>query len=144
MTMTNKIPVDTRRIDDMKVSDEDYEAAEGAHAKMKGLVLDRPAARQRYERALAEISLHQATLARVRQARTLAQATVAELMGMNQSEVSKLERRSDMFLSTLRRFVQATGGDLHLVARYPEGSVELLVPDTAPPENAGARVVADS
>lgn len=139
--MTRKVPVDTKRIDEAKVSDEDYEAAEGAHAKMKELVLDRPAARQRYEQALAEIRIHQATLARVRQARTLAQATVAELMGMNQSEVSKLERRSDMFISTLRRFVQATGGELHLVARYPEGSVELLVPGATSSERAGMEEV---
>ena len=41
-----------------------------------------------------------------------------------------LEYRSDMLLSTLERFVQATGGELHLVVRYPDGApVELLVPD---------------
>lgn len=49
---------------------------------------------------------------------------------MDQSEVSRLEYRGDMLLSTLRRYVEATGGELHLVVRYPEGApVELLVGD---------------
>jgi hypothetical protein len=48
-------------------------------------------------------------------------------MGMDQSEISRLERRTDLLLSTLRRFIQATGGDLQLVAHFPEGDVELLV-----------------
>lgn len=44
--------------------------------------------------------------------------------------VSGLERRSDMLLSTLKRFVQATGGELHIVVSYPGGGpVELLVED---------------
>ncbi|MST32048.1 helix-turn-helix domain-containing protein [Acidimicrobiaceae bacterium USS-CC1] len=53
---------------------------------------------------------HQASLAKVRKLRALAQATVAEAMGMDQSEISRLERRTDLLLSTLRRFVNATGG----------------------------------
>lgn len=75
-----------------------------------------------------QISVHQANLAQVRRARAFAQAAIAELTGMSQSEVSKLERRSDMFISTLRKFIEATGGELHLIANYPEGSVELQVP----------------
>jgi hypothetical protein len=59
----------------------------------------------------------------------LTQSTVAELLEMDQSEVSRLAYRSDMVLSTLKRFVQATGGELHLVVRYPDGApVEILVP----------------
>jgi hypothetical protein len=49
---------------------------------------------------------------------------------MDQSEGSRLEYRSDMLLSTLKRFVQATGGELHMVVQYPDGApVELLVAD---------------
>jgi len=63
-------------------------------------------------------------------ARALTQSTVAELLEMDQSEVSRLEYRSDMLLSTLRRFVEATGGELHMVVQYPDGApVELLVAD---------------
>ena len=47
---------------------------------------------------------------------------------MDQSEISRLERRSDMLLSTLKRFVTATGGEMHVVVTYPDGGpVELLV-----------------
>ncbi len=53
-------------------------------------------------------------------------STVGELLEMDQSKISRLERRSDMLLSTLKRFVQATG-EMHLVVTYPDGGpVELL------------------
>jgi transcriptional regulator with XRE-family HTH domain len=78
-----------------------------------------PKAKAAYDRTLAEGRLHQADLAKLRKARALAQKAVGELMGMNQSEVSPLERRSDLLLSTLRKFVEATGGELVMVARYP-------------------------
>ena len=54
------------------------------------------------------------------------QSTVGKLLEMDQSKISRLERRSDMLLSTLKRFVQATG-EMHLVVTYPDGGpVELL------------------
>ncbi len=49
-------------------------------------------------------------------------------MGMQQSEVSRLERRTDLLISTLRKFIEATGGELVMVARYPEGDVQLAIP----------------
>ena len=64
-------------------------------------------------------------------------------MGMDQSEISRLERRTDLLLSTLRRFVNATGGELHLVASYPDGDVELLVGST-PSEEPGAQPLLDA
>jgi len=42
---------------------------------------------------------------------------------MNQAAVSKLEHQSDMYVSTLRRFIAAMGGELRIVARFPEGDV---------------------
>ncbi|HTX01358.1 MAG TPA: XRE family transcriptional regulator [Acidimicrobiales bacterium] len=106
----------------------EYERAKDAHAALKRRVLEDPVAAERFQVVMAEIRASQATLSKVRRARSLTQGTVAELLDMSQSEVSKLERRSDMLVSTLRRFVQATGGELHIVATYPEGSVELEVP----------------
>ncbi len=50
-----------------------------------------------------------------------------DLIDMDQSEIFRHELRSDLLLSTLRRFIQATGGDLHLVAHFPDGNVELLI-----------------
>ena len=64
-------------------------------------------------------------------------------MGMDQSEISRLERRTDLLLSTLRRFVNATGGELHLMASFPEGDVELLVGSILP-EDSGTRPLLDA
>lgn len=122
------IPVDSARVEDAGISDEEYRATSTSQRDLRAKLLERPAGRAHYEETLAQIGAHQANLAQVRRARALAQAAIAELTGMNQSEVSKLERRSDMFISTLRKFIEATGGELHLIATYPEGSVELQVP----------------
>ena len=44
---------------------------------------------------------------------------------MNQAAVSKMERRADMYVSTLQDFVRAVGGELKITARFPEGTVEI-------------------
>jgi transcriptional regulator with XRE-family HTH domain len=64
-------------------------------------------------------------LAELRTGRGLTQVQVASRAGMVQSDVSKLERRADPRLSTLERYVSATGGRLHLVAEYPDVSYEI-------------------
>ena len=99
--------------------------------------------RGRMEAVLAEINERQATLAQVRKARDLTQATVAELLEMDQSEVSRLEHRSNMLLSTLRSFIRATGGELHLVATFPDTEpVQLLVGSSAVHPVTGGRSAA--
>jgi predicted XRE-type DNA-binding protein len=129
MTKRN-IPVDNAQAAHTKPKPADWERAEGAHERFKELLDVKPRAKARYDAVLGEINARQATLRKLREARALTQSTVAELLEMDQSEVSRLEYRSDMLLSTLKRFVQATGGELHLVVRYPDGApVELLVPD---------------
>lgn len=84
--------------------------------------------RAAFDAAQAEIGARMESLRQLREARALTQATIGELLGMTQSEVSRLERRSDMLLSTLRRFVQASGGDLTLVVRFPNSSTVELNP----------------
>lgn len=64
-------------------------------------------------------------LAELRQARELTQAQLAEMMQTDQGNLSKLERQTDMYVSTLRRYVEAMGGTLEIVARFPEGAVEI-------------------
>lgn len=64
-------------------------------------------------------------LAELRASRGLTQVHVARCAGMAQSDVSKLERRGDPRLSTLVRYVSATGGRLHLIAEYPDVSYEI-------------------
>jgi hypothetical protein len=124
------IPIDDAKAAEAAITDEEWERAETAHERFKALLATKPRAKARYDAVLAEISSRQATLRRLREARALTQTTLAELLEMDQSEVSRLERRSDMLLSTLKRFVQATGGELHIVVSYPDGGpVELLVGD---------------
>jgi hypothetical protein len=59
------------------------------------------------------------TLRDLRQAEHLTQVRMAELMGVEQEAVSRLERRADLLLSTLSSYVAAMGGKLRLVAEFP-------------------------
>ncbi|MBI4729760.1 MAG: XRE family transcriptional regulator [Acidobacteria bacterium] len=72
------------------------------------------------------------TLGDLRRDRGLTQEAISERLGISQSDVSKIERRSDVRLSTLRAYVAATGGKLELRAVYPEGSRRLSPPARAP------------
>ena len=56
----------------------------------------------------------------MRKARKLTQVSVARELGISQDAVSRLEQRSDVLLSTLRRTVEAMGGSLSLIARFPD------------------------
>jgi len=124
------IPTDTAKTAETKLAAEDWTRAEDAHERFKAMLEATPRAKARYDAVLAEINARQATIRRLREARALTQSTIAELLEMDQSEVSRLEHRTDMLLSTLRRFIRATGGELHLVVQYPDGApVELLVGD---------------
>ena len=60
------------------------------------------------------------TLRDLRQAQHLTQERMAELMGVEQENVSRLERRADLLLSTLSSYVAAMGGKLRLVAEFPD------------------------
>ena len=60
------------------------------------------------------------TLRELRKARKLTQARVAKKLGITQDSVSRLEKRSDLLLSTLRKTVKAMGGNLFLVAEFPD------------------------
>jgi DNA-binding transcriptional regulator YiaG len=65
------------------------------------------------------------TLAELRQARQLTQATLSDTLHVGQAAVAKMEKRTDMYVGNLRRFVEAMGGELDVVARFPEGSVKI-------------------
>lgn len=67
----------------------------------------------------------QMTLAELRQARQLTQATLSNTLHVGQAAVAKMEKRTDMYVGNLRRFVEAMGGELDVVARFPEGSVKI-------------------
>ena len=65
------------------------------------------------------------TLQELRKVRARSQRTVSEKLHVNQAEVSKIERRTDLYVSTLQNFVSALGGELELVARFPDGKVKI-------------------
>ena len=78
----------------------------------------RAANEARTRELLAELPLHD-----LRKARSLTQATLAATMDRSQGEVSQLERRTDCYISTLRSYIEAMGGELDIVARFQDGSV---------------------
>lgn len=79
------------------------------------------------------------SLTELRRARAMTQDQLAADLHVGQASIAKLERRTDMYLSTLRRFVEAMGGELEIVARFPDqqlvrlrGLGELAEADPAP------------
>ncbi len=76
--------------------------------------------RKRVEEETKKLGLHQ-----LREARSLTQVNLASILRVNQGAVSKMEKRTDMYLSTLRSYVQALGGELQIRAVFPEGDVEI-------------------
>ena len=79
-----------------------------------------PERRRRIEERAAELIAEEMTLRELRKARQLTQARVAAELGISQDGVSRLEQRSDLLLSTLRKTVEAMGGSLTLIARFPD------------------------
>ena len=64
-------------------------------------------------------------LAEMRRARLLSQEELAQALHIGQSSVARLEKRADMYVSTLRRFIEAMGGELEIVARFPDHTVTI-------------------
>ena len=61
----------------------------------------------------------------LREAREMTQQHLARLLKVNQSAISKMERRADVYVSTLQTVIQAMGGKLKITASFPEGEVEI-------------------
>jgi DNA-binding XRE family transcriptional regulator len=76
--------------------------------------------KKRVEQEMARLPL-----AELRRARAMTQARLAELLEVNQGAISKMEKRSDMYLSTLRSYLEAMGGALDIRAVFPEGEIVL-------------------
>jgi transcriptional regulator with XRE-family HTH domain len=75
--------------------------------------------------ARAEAMLVEMQLQELRKARNVTQVEVAKAMSVEQAAVSKLERRDDMYVSTLREYVRALGGELKLVASFPDADIQV-------------------
>ena len=68
----------------------------------------------------AAMALHE-----LRKARAMTQKSIGETLNVNQPAVAKLERRTDMYVSNLRAYIEAMGGELSIVARFPQGDVAI-------------------
>lgn len=80
-----------------------------------------PPERQAKIKAMAEkLIAEEKSLRQIRKAREYSQVTLAELLGMNQGDLSRFERRTDAYLSTIRRYIEAMGGTLELIATFPD------------------------
>jgi len=85
-------------------------------AKMK------PERRARIEANVRE-TLAEMPLEELRSAREMTQTQLAEILQVSQGAVSKVERRTDMYISTLRSYIKSMGGDLQIRAVFPDGDV---------------------
>ena len=85
-----------------------------------------PAQRRKVEARAAQLIAEEMTLRELRHARKLTQVRMAKTLGITQDSVSRLEKRSDLLLSTLRKTVQAMGGKLSLVAEFPDRAPVVL------------------
>jgi transcriptional regulator with XRE-family HTH domain len=84
----------------------------------------KPAARRKAAEKTKTL-LEAMPLQELRHARNLSQEQLAQILSIKQAAVSKLEKRTDMYVSTLRNFIKGMGGDLEIIAKFPDGSIEI-------------------
>ena len=96
--------------------------AKSFHAMVKRTTTKR--VRDRAARRTQEL-LQELLLSEIRKMTGKSQQQVARAIGIKQPSLSKLEKQSDMQISTLRRIVKALGGELEVIARFPTGAVKM-------------------
>ena len=100
-----------------------------------------PKRRARVDAKKAELRSAMA-LHELRRARELTQKALGKALNVNQPAVAKLERRTDMYVSNLRAYIEAVGGRLNITAQFPQGNVTITnfsdsrKPSRAPSEQA--------
>lgn len=83
-----------------------------------------PEARAKAEEQTRQL-MKEMPLQELRQARKMSQEQMAKSLHTKQSNVSRIEKRTDMYISTLRNVIKAMGGDLEIVAHFPDGNVRI-------------------
>ncbi len=91
----------------------------------KNLKQKMPSQALAYAEKLAKELAAEMPLYELRAARQQTQESIARTLGINQAAVSKMERRTDMYISTLRDFIAAMGGELEITARFPDGKIRI-------------------
>jgi predicted XRE-type DNA-binding protein len=93
--------------------------------KFSELVAKMPPARRALVDRISREMRAEMDLTQLRTARQLSQAALGELLRVEQPAIAKLEKRTDMYVSTLRRFIEAMGGELEITARFPDHDVRI-------------------
>ncbi len=93
--------------------------------KFRELMQTMPPERQRRIANRVRQSLAAMPLDEIRKARQMTQAKLAETLGVNQGEISKIEHRTDIYLSTLAGYVEALGGKLEIRAVFPDAEIRI-------------------
>ena len=83
-----------------------------------------PERRARVEERVRE-AIKEMALDELRTAREFTQAELSQVLRVDQGSISKLERRTDMYIGTLRRYIEAMGGSLQIRAVFPDGEVQI-------------------
>lgn len=90
-----------------------------------------------------KVTMARLRLGDIREAVGKTQVELAAELGLGQGSVSKIERAADMYLSTLRRYIEALGGELEVLARFPEGTA-VPIASLATPKRAARKRAATS
>jgi len=85
-----------------------------------------PEERAEVEKQKQELLEEHLTLQELRKAHKMTQEMLAGTLGMKQAQISRMEKRSDLLLSTLRNYVEAMGGTLKLVAEFPNHKAVII------------------
>jgi DNA-binding XRE family transcriptional regulator len=109
--------------------------------KMKSLSAGR---RKKVQARATQLIAEEMTLQELRRARKITQVRIAKELGISQNGVSRIEKRSDLLLSTLRKTIEAIGGNLSLVAQFPDRKAVVLAgiaADEKPAQPKGRRSI---
>jgi transcriptional regulator len=84
-----------------------------------------PLMAQKKAEAKAKAMIRDMALNDLRQARSLSQERLAQILRTKQANISKIERRADMYISTLRDYIEAMGGELEIMVHFPDTNVRI-------------------
>lgn len=110
-------------------SDDDFASSTERVRRIRDEAMKDPEFAAAVEMKRSAIRRRVSTLAALRKARGLTQAQLIDDLGMTQGEISRLERRENLHIATLARFIEATGGRLRITAVYDDDEVEVGIGD---------------
>ena len=93
--------------------------------KFSQLIDTMPAPAVQRAHVKAQAMLAEMPLNELRQARGLSQKMLADVLHVQQPSIAKIEKRADMYISTLRSHIEAMGGEFEVVAWFPDGNVKI-------------------